>query len=68
MIDQETHHTVDTKIIPTIGTEVTQIIEINNIRINHEITQTKDQITKDQIITISKIDYEIDSPNKNSTY
>ena len=68
MIDQETHHTVDTKIIPTIGTEVTQIIEINNIRINHEITQTKDQITKDQIITIIKIDYEIDSPNKNSTY
>ena len=38
MIDQETHHTIDTEIIPTIGTDVTQIIEINNIIIDHEIT------------------------------
>ena len=59
LIDQETHHTIDTEIIPTIGTEVTQIIEISNIIIDHEITQTVDQITKDQIITIIKIDLEI---------
>ena len=58
-IDQETHHTIDTEIIPTTGTEVTQIIEINNIIIDHEITQTIDQITEDQIITIIKIDQEI---------
>ena len=59
MIDQETHHTIDTEIIPTIETEVIQIIEINKIIINHEVTQTIDQITKDQIITIIKTDHEI---------
>ena len=55
MIDQETHHTIYTEIIPTIGTEVIQIIEIKNIIIDHEITQTIDQITKYEITTIIKI-------------
>ena len=59
MIDQETHHTIDIEIIPTIGTEVIQIIAINNITIDHEVTQTIDQITKDPITTIIKIDHEI---------
>ena len=59
MIDQETHHTIDTEFIPTIGPEVVQIITINNITINHEIIQTIDQITKDLILTIIKIDHEI---------
>ena len=58
MIDQETHHTIDTEIVPTIGTEVIQVIAINNITIDHEIIQTIDQITKDLIITIIKIDLE----------
>ena len=58
MIDQETHHTRDTEIIPTIETEVIQIIEINNITIDHEIIQTLDQVTEDLIITIIKIDHE----------
>ena len=59
MIDQETHHTtIHTEIISTIGTEVIQIIEINNITIDHEIIQTIDQITKDLIITIIKTDHE----------
>ena len=59
MIDQETHHTIDIEIIPTKGTEVIQIIEISNIIIDHEIIQTTDQITKDPIITIIKLDHEI---------
>ena len=59
MIDQATHHTIDIEIIPTIGTEAIQIIAINNITIDHEVTQTKDQITKDPITTIIKIDHEI---------
>ena len=59
MIDQETHHTIDIEIIPIIGTEVTQIIENNNITIDHEIIQTTDQIIKDLITTIIKIDHEI---------
>ena len=58
MIDQETHHTIDTENIPPIGTEAIQIIAINNITIDHEIIQTIDQITKDLIITIIKIDHE----------
>ena len=58
MIDQESHHTIDIEIIPTIETEVIQIIAINNITIDHEIIQTIVQITKDLIITINKIDYE----------
>ena len=58
MIDQETHHTIDIEIIPTIGTEVIQIIAINNITIDHEIIQTIDQITKDLIKTIIKIDHQ----------
>ena len=59
MIDQETHHTIDTEFIPSIGTEVVRIITINNITINHEIIKTIDQITKDLILTIIKIDHEI---------
>ena len=59
MIDQETHHIKDTEIIPTIGTEATQKIVINNIKIDHEITQKVDHITKDQILTIIKKDHEI---------
>ena len=59
MIDQETHHTIDIEINSTIGTEVIQIIEISNIIIDHEIIQTTDQITKDLITTIIKIDQEI---------
>ena len=58
MIDQETHHTIDTEIVPTIGTEVIQMIEINNIIIDHEIIQAIDQINKDLITTIIKIDHE----------
>ena len=37
MIDQEIHHTIDIEIVPTIGTEVIQIIEISNKIIDHEI-------------------------------
>ena len=45
-------------IIPTIGTEIIQIIAINNITIDHEMIRTIDQITKDLIITIMKLDHE----------
>ena len=58
MIDQETHHTIDTEIIPTKGTEVIRIIEFDNIIIDLEIIKTIDQITKDLITTIIKIDHE----------
>ena len=58
MIDQETHRTIDTEIIPTIETEAIQIIKINDIIIDHEIFQRTDQISKDLIITIIKIDHE----------
>ena len=58
MIDQETHHTHDTEINPTIRTEAIQITEINDITIDHEIIQLIDQITKDLITTIIKIDHE----------
>ena len=59
MIDQETHHTIDIETIPTIGTEVIQIIDISKIIIDNEIIQTTDQITKDPITTIIKIDHVI---------
>ena len=60
MIDQETHRTKDIEIIPTIGLEFTQIIEINNIKTkDHEIIQTTDQITKNLTAIIIKIDHEI---------
>ena len=58
MIDQETHHTIDTEMVPTKGREVNQIIAINNISIDYEIIQTIDQITKVLIITIIKVDHE----------
>ena len=58
IIDLETHSTIDTEIIPTIETEATQIIEINDIIFDYEIIQTTDQLTKDLIITIIKIDHE----------
>ena len=45
MINQEIHRTIDIEIIPKVGIEATQIIEIKNIkRIDHEIIQTTDQI------------------------
>ena len=59
MKDQQTHHKIDTEIILTIGTEVIQIIETNKITIDHENIQTIDQITKDIITTMVKIDREI---------
>ena len=68
MIDQETHHTKDTEIIPTIETEVIQIIEINNITIDQEIIQTTDQITKDLIITIIKNRSRENSQQRYSNY
>ena len=42
MIDQETHRTKDTEIIPTIETEAIQIIEINDIITDHKIISTTD--------------------------
>ena len=60
MIEQEIHRTMDIEIIPTKGIEATQIIEINDIKTkNHEITQTTDQVTKNLIARIIKIDHEI---------
>ena len=60
MIDQEIHLIIDTRIIPTVGVEATQIIEINDIKtIDHEIIQTTDQLIKDLTSTIIKIDHEI---------
>ena len=56
---QEILHTIDIEIIPTIGTEVIQIIEISNIIIDHENIQTINQITKDPTTTIIKLDHEI---------
>ena len=59
MIDQEIHRTIVIEIIPTIETEATRITEINHIKtIDHEIIQITDQITKDLITTIIKIDHE----------
>ena len=37
MIDQEVPRTIEIEIIPTIGIETTQTIQINNIKINHAI-------------------------------
>ena len=57
-IDHETHHTIETKIIPPIGKEVLQIIEINFIKTTDQETKHKiDQIIKDLVI-ITKIDQE----------
>ena len=48
MIDQENHLTIDTGIIPIIGIEAFQIVEVSDIRtIDREIIQTLDQIMKD---------------------
>ena len=58
MIYQEFHYTIDTEIIPTIGTEVIQIIVMNNLTVDHEIIQTIDQITKDLFTTIIQMDHE----------
>ena len=52
MIDQETQHTIDIEIIPTIGRKVIQIIEISNIIIDHEIIQT---ITIDKETTLNHL-------------
>ena len=57
---QEIHRTIDIKIIPTIGIEANQIVEINDIKtIDRKIIQTIDQIIKDLTTTIIKIDHEI---------
>ena len=58
MTDHETHRTIDIENIQTLETEAIQIIEINDIIIDHEIIQITDQINKDLIITIIKIDHE----------
>ena len=58
-IDQDIHCTKNTEIFPTIETEATQIIEINDIKTkDHEIIQTTDQISK-LTTTVIKIDHEI---------
>ena len=60
MIDQEIYCTIDIEIIPTIGVEATQTVEINDIKTNdREIIQTINQMIKDLITTIIKIDHEI---------
>ena len=60
MIDHETHHTIETGIIPTIGIEATQIVEISDIKTtDQEKIQTTDQIIKDLTTTFIKIDHEI---------
>ena len=59
MIDQETHRTIGTEIIPTIEMEANRLIEINDIKIDYEIFQITDQITKDLVITFIKTDHEI---------
>ena len=60
MIDQEIHLIIDTRIIPTVGVEATQIIEINDIKtLDHEIIQTTDQLIKDLTSTTIKIDHKI---------
>ena len=60
MIYQEIHRTIDIEIIRTIGTEATQIIEINDIKTKYrEIVQATDQIIKDLTTIITEIDYEI---------
>ena len=58
IIDQETHRAIDTEIIPTIETKAIQIVEINDIIIDHEIIQTTDQIDKAQVTTIIIIDHQ----------
>ena len=58
-IDHETHHTVETETIQTIGIEVIQIIEINGFKtIDHETIHTTDLIINEQITTTTIIDHE----------
>ena len=60
MIDQETFCTLEIEIIPIIGIEVTQIIEIKSIKTkDHEIILTTDQTIKDLFITTIKMDQAI---------
>ena len=59
LIDQEIHHTIDIEVFPTRETEAIRLIEINDIITDHEIIQTTNQITKDLIKIIIKIDHEI---------
>ena len=60
MIDQGFHHPIDILIFPTIETEATLIIQVNDIKIiDHEIIRITDQITKDLTTIIIKIDHEI---------
>ena len=68
MKDQETHRTICIEISQTNETEAIQKIEITDIKIDREIIQTTDQINKDLIITIIKIDHEKIHKKRNSNY
>ena len=60
MIDHETHLTVETGIIPTIGIEATQIAEISDTKTtDQEIMQITDQIIINLITITIKRDHEI---------
>ena len=57
--DHKTHHIIETKIILTIEMEAIQIIEISIIKTTYrEKIHTTDQIIKDPMIIIIKIDHE----------
>ena len=58
MRDHEIHRTIDIEINLTIETEAIQIIEIKDIKIDHEIIQKVDQINKDLFITTIRIYHE----------
>ena len=57
MIELETLHIIEIEIIPTIGIEIFQMIEIINNIIDHAINLTTDRIIKDQNKTTIKKDY-----------
>ena len=60
LIDHETHHTIETGIIPTIEIEANQIVEISDTKTTDgEIIQTTDQIIKDLTTITIPIDHEI---------
>ena len=69
MIDKGILRTIEIEIIPIIGIEATQIIEIKNIKTkDHEIILATDQIIKDVITTIIKIGRAIIHEKRNSIY
>ena len=60
MIDQEVPRTIEIEIIPIIGIEATQTIQIKDIKIiYHEIILTTDQIIKVLLTTTNKKDHAI---------